>query len=69
MYNVANGIAVHSWYDEDSDQVLYDLTKILMKIVNSKPYDIRKELANWRPVLERYIQNGKKVPDTFYDII
>jgi len=67
MYQKANGIAVHSWYEDDKDEVLYDLTKILKLIVAEQPHDIRTELAKWRLVVDRYIQYGKRVPKTIYD--
>ena len=69
MYHKENGIPIHSWYEDDKDEVLYDLTRILKRIAECNPTDIRDELKRWRPVIERYIQFGKKVPMTFYEIV
>jgi Dullard-like phosphatase family protein len=69
MYHKLNGVPIHSWYDDQTDTTLNDLTKILAIIAESTPSDIREALDPWQPVIEQYIQYGERVPENFFGVI
>lgn len=69
MYHNRNGIPIHSWYEDQKDSTLNDLTKILASIAEAGPNDIRRALEPWRPVIEEYIQYGKSVPEFIFNLI
>ncbi|CAI2372909.1 unnamed protein product [Moneuplotes crassus] len=62
MYQKENGIPILSWYDDENDKTLFDLTRILRKIAEQKPIDIRREVRDWREIFDQFIQYGKKLP-------
>lgn len=69
MYHNRNGIPIHSWYEDQKDSTLNDLTKILASLAEAGPKDIRKALEPWRPVIEKYIQHGISVPEYLFELI
>ena len=67
MYHNENGIPIHSWFDDENDKVLFDLTRILRNIAESKPNDIRDGVKKWREVIDKYIQYGERLPERVED--
>lgn len=51
-----NGIYIKSWYDNPQDKALRQLSKVLLKLADERPSDLRVALQS----LQRKIQNGPK---------
>ncbi len=58
-----NGIRVQSWFDEMDDCVMENLGPFLAKIVERKVEDVRTLLKNFKPTVERCLDEGRRIPE------
>jgi CTD small phosphatase-like protein 2 len=58
-----NGIKVPSWFDEVNDRVLEILGPFLISIVTKNVDDVRILLKNFKPKLEKCLEEGRDVPE------
>ncbi|KAL4498346.1 hypothetical protein ABPG72_013152 [Tetrahymena utriculariae] len=62
QYQQENAIFVTTWYSDMSDTELFDLKKVLIRLAESNPTDVRWALQKYRDHIIRQISNGVKNP-------
>ena len=58
-----NGIKITTWIDSMEDRALEILSNFLKKIVLKRVEDVRILLGNFKPEVERSLEEGKQIPD------
>lgn len=64
-----NGIFIKSWYGDETDTILADLTPVLVQIARKKLDDLREALEKYNNTILKSLASGAEDPESLIRIL